>query len=95
MPAHARMRAAAVGRQAVLLFYRRIGLAAVAALASLVEACTPAPPVPLAGPDPADPRTRVPAVSYRSPVGPYVSRRPVEPLPWQDQNDRIAPAPKP
>jgi hypothetical protein len=95
MPAHARMRAAAVGRQATLPIYRWTSLAAVAALASLIEACTPIPPVPLVGPDPADPRTRVPAVAYRSPVGPYVSRRPVEPSPWQDQNDRIAPAPKP
>jgi hypothetical protein len=95
MPALARMRAAAVGRHAMLPIYRWTGLAAVAALASLIEACTPLPPVPLAGPDPADSRTRVPAVAYRSPVGPYVSRRPAEPSPWQDQNDRIAPASKP
>jgi hypothetical protein len=95
MPAHARMRAAAVGRHATLPIYRWSCFAAVAALASLVEACTPIPPVPLAGPDPADPRTRVPAVAYRSPVGPYVSRRPVEPLPWQGQNDSITPAAKP
>jgi hypothetical protein len=74
---------------------RWIEIAAVAALASIVEACTPPPPVPLAGPDPADPRTRVPAAAYRSAVGPYESRRPVEPQPWQNQNDRTAPAPKP
>jgi hypothetical protein len=95
MPAHARMRAAAIARPMVSPTYRWTGLAAVAALSLLIEACTPIPPVPLAGPDPADPRTRVPAVAYRSPIGPYVSRRPVEPSPWQDQNDRIAPAPKP
>ena len=52
MPAHARMRAAAVGRQATLPIYRWTCFAAVAALASLIEACTPIPPVPLAGPDP-------------------------------------------
>jgi hypothetical protein len=70
-------------------------LAAFVALASFIAACTPPPPAPLAGPDPANPAMRVPAVAYRSVVGPYQSRRPVEPQPWQDQNDRIAPAPKP
>jgi hypothetical protein len=95
MLAHARARAVAVACRTALPTFRWIGLAAVAALASVIAACTPPPPVPLAGPDPADPRTRVPAVAYRSPVGPYVSRRPVEPSSWQDQNDRIAPAPKP
>jgi hypothetical protein len=95
MLAHARARAAAVARQKALPTFRWINLAAIAALALVIAACTPVPLAPLAGPDPADPRTRVPAVAYRSPVGPYVSRRPVEPLPWQDQNDRIAPAPKP
>jgi hypothetical protein len=69
--------------------------AAFVALASFVVACTPPPPAPLAGPDPADPRTRVPPVAYRSAVGPYESRRPVEPQPWQGQNDRVAPAPQP
>ena len=95
MLAHARMRAGAVARPAPSPTYRWTSLAAVAVLALLIEACTPVPPMPLAGPDPADPRARVPAVAYRSPVGPYVSRRPVEPSPWQDQNDRIAPVPKP
>jgi hypothetical protein len=94
MPAHARLRAAVVGQQSTAIF-RWTSLATVAALASLIEACTPIPPVPLVGPDPADPRSRVPAVAYRSPLGPYVSRRPVEPTPWRDQNDRIAPTPKP
>jgi len=54
--------------------------AAVAALVLLIAACTPVPSTPLAGPDPANPRARVPALAYRSPVEPYVSRRPVDPL---------------
>ena len=94
MLAHARRRVAA-HRRTSLSITRRIGLAAVAAVASAVEACTPPPPLPLAGPDPADPRTRVPAITYRSAVSSYESRRPAEPRPWQDQNDPIAPAPKP
>jgi hypothetical protein len=94
MLAHARRRVA-VHRHTSSTITRWIGLAAVAALASTIEACTPPPPVPLAGPDPADPRTRVPGVAYRSAVGPYESRRPVEPQPWQDQNDRGGLAPKP
>jgi hypothetical protein len=95
MLAHARTRAAPVARQTASPRYQWIRLAAIAALASVIQSCAPARPLPLAGPDPADPRARVPPVAYRSPVGPYVSRRPVDPLPWQDQNDRIAPAPKP
>ncbi len=95
MLAHARTRSAAIARPIALPTYRRVGLAAIASLALVLEACTPVPPAPLAGPDPTDPRTRVPAVAYRSPVGPYESRRPVDPSSWQDQNDRNAPAPKP
>jgi hypothetical protein len=95
MLAHARTRATAFARQTTLPKYRWARLAAVAALVLFIEACTPVPPVPLAGPDPANPHARVPALAYRSPVEPYVSRRPVDPLPWQGQNDRSAPASKP
>jgi len=28
-------------------------------------------------------------------IGPYQSQRPVEPAPWREQNEQIAPAPKP
>jgi hypothetical protein len=95
MLAHTRTRAAAVPRHAALPTYRWAKLSVAASLALLAVACTPVPPAPLAGQDPADPGSRVPAAAYRTPVGPYVSRRPVEPSPWQDQNDRTAPAPKP
>ena len=49
---------------------------------------------PYGGPDPADPEARVPAVRYRSAVGPYERLRPVEPAPWREQNERVAPKPK-
>jgi hypothetical protein len=52
----------------------------------------PAPPV--AGPNPADPGAPAPPVRYRSTVGPYRGRRPVEPAPWSEQNQRVAPQPK-
>lgn len=42
-------------------------------------------------PDPADPNARVSAVGYRSGLGAYRSQRPVEPRPWREQNDRVAP----
>jgi hypothetical protein len=95
MLAHARTRAAAVARQTASSKDRWGRLAAAAALVLLIAACTPVPSVPLAGPDPANPHARVPALAYRSPVEPYVSRRPVDPLPWQGQSDRSAPASKP
>ena len=64
--------------------------------AVVVSACSAAPPPPpLAGADPADPASRVPAASYRSAIGPYASQRPVEPKPWIEQNQTIAPQEKP
>jgi hypothetical protein len=95
MLAHARMRAAVVARRTAVPSYRWASLSAVMSLALLAAACAPAPSLPLAGPDPADPNARVPGVAYRSPVAPYVSRRPVEPSAVQNQDDRTDPAPKP
>jgi hypothetical protein len=94
MFAHARTRAAGFGRQRMHSIRRFAALVAAAAVAALA-ACSPPPPVPFAGPDPSDPRARVPAVAYRPAVAPYASQRPVEPLPWRERNDGIAPAPKP
>jgi hypothetical protein len=70
-------------------------LAAVPVLALLLAGCTDAPRVPAAGPDPSDPGARAPRVGYRSTVGSYKSQRPVEPAPWGEQNQRVAPQPKP
>jgi hypothetical protein len=64
----------------------------VAALA--VGGCVPTS-VPLAGGDPADPAARVAGVGYRSTIAPYTSLRPTTPSSWREQNDRVAPAPKP
>jgi hypothetical protein len=68
--------------------------AALTAAAGLLSACGPAT-VPLAGPDPADPTTKVAAVGYRSTIAPYASLRPSTPAPWRERNDRVAPRPAP
>jgi hypothetical protein len=59
--------------------------------ALLVAGWRDAPAPPVAGPNPADPGAPAPSVRYRSTVGPYKSRRPIEPAPWSDQNRRVAP----
>ena len=69
------------------------GLSAVLLCLS-ASACFSTPERPTAGRDPSDPTARAPAVTYRPVLGGYVSQRPVEPAPWREQNDRVAPAPK-
>jgi hypothetical protein len=69
-------------------------LAAVPLLALLLAGCADAPRLPVAGPDPSDPGARAPRVGYRSTIGSYKSQRPVEPAPWGEQNERVAPRPK-
>ena len=64
-------------------------------LAPLTLGCSGAPPPPLAAADPSDPAARAPPVGYRSTIGSYKSQRPVEPAPWGEQNERVAPQPKP
>jgi hypothetical protein len=58
------------------------------------SACLSTPERPVAGPNPSDPNARAPATAYRPVLGGYVSQRPVEPAPWRQQNDRVAPAEK-
>ena len=71
------------------------GKAALVFLLALLNAgCASVPPRPSIGADPADAAARVPAVRYRSTIGPYTSQRPVDPEPWVEQNDRVAPAPR-
>ena len=65
---------------------------ALLAVLALLEGCA-VPPAPLAGWHPANPDAPVPPVAYRA--TPHVSQRPVEPATWSEQNDRVAPRPKP
>ncbi|HWL18861.1 MAG TPA: hypothetical protein VNS33_04270 [Bradyrhizobium sp.] len=50
---------------------------------------------PLTGADPADPGAKVAGVGYRSTIAPYTGLRPTAPSAWREQNDRVAPTPKP
>jgi len=60
-------------------------------LAALIAGCWAVPPAPVAGADPSDPSARTRSVEYRSTVAPYKSQRPVEPKPWQEQNQQVTP----
>jgi hypothetical protein len=96
MSAHIRAFDAADESAVARLFQIRSGaIAAVSALALLLAGCSDPPRLPVAGADPADPGARTPPVGYRSTVGSYKSQRPADPTPWGEQNERVAPAPKP
>ena len=62
-----------------------------AGLCLLAAACSTPPDRLAAGPGPADPNVRGSAASYRPVLSGYTSQRPVEPAPWREQNDRVAP----
>jgi hypothetical protein len=95
MPWHLQAYPAAFARPWMTPFLRRLGkLAMIPLLASLASSCTTAPGAPLVGYDPSNPQARTPSIRYHSTVAPYASRRPVEPAPWQGQNERATPAPK-
>jgi hypothetical protein len=66
----------------------------VLALALLAAGCTLPPATPFAGSDPSDPEAPAPRVRYSPTTAPYTRQRPVEPAPWREQNERVAPAPK-
>ena len=69
-------------------------LVGMAVTALTLGGCLPAA-APLAGADPADPGAKVAGAGYRSTIAPYTSLRPTAPSSWREQNDRVAPAPKP
>lgn len=62
-----------------------------AGLCLLAAACSTPPDRLAADSGPANPDVRSSVASYRSVLGGYTSQRPVEPAPWREQNDRVAP----
>jgi hypothetical protein len=64
-------------------------------LALLTAACAVSTAQPLAGLDPADPEVAVPPVRAASTLGSYISQRPVDPAPWRERNERVAPKTNP
>lgn len=85
-------RSAAAKRRSALWRYRLP--AALAACALLTQGCASIPQQPFDGANASDPEARVPPAVYRPVLGNYSSQRPVEPAPWRERNDRVAPAPK-
>jgi len=72
---------------------RRSALAATFGVATGLLAGCAAPAVPIAGANPIEASSPVPRVGYRSTTAGYRSQRPVDPAPWIQQNERIAPNP--
>jgi hypothetical protein len=95
MPCPLPARSAAFERRIMPLHPTLIRLATALALAVLTQGCSGAPTSPFVGPEPSNPFARTPPAAYRSTIDPYVSRRPAEPDPWRQQNERVAPSPKP
>ena len=69
-------------------------LAAAVLLIILLAGCAEAPKT-ISRPDPSNALERVAAVSYKSAIAPFRSQRPVQPARWRQQNEQVAPAPKP
>lgn len=98
MPAHLRTRLAGRGPRGTPFIPSRpyVPLAGSVFALLLLASCSGTPlRTPVVGTDPSDPRTRVPPAAYRSVTRGYSSQRPVEPRPWLEQNDHVAPAPQP
>ena len=82
-------RAAATGGKGKHHWRARFGLIAAALAALMAGGCAAAPPAAILAA--ADPSTPVPAARYSSVTAPYTRQRPVEPLPWRERNERVAP----
>jgi hypothetical protein len=95
MFAHFRAKTTALRGRYLALFQKQLAPTfGVVALCLLTAACVATPNKSFVGPDPSDPGVRIPPARYRSTIGNYTSRRPVEPMPWREQNERVTPAPK-
>ena len=79
----------------MLALFRAVS-ATPAAIALLTFGCTWTPPSPpQTGPDPADAASQVRPITDTPVLGPYQSFRPVTPRSWREQNERVAPPPRP
>lgn len=82
-------RAAATGGKNKFDRKARLGLIGAALAALTAGGCAAAPPASILAA--ADPSSPVPAARYSSVAAPYTRQRPVEPLPWRERNQRVAP----
>jgi hypothetical protein len=73
---------------------KHIGLVTGAALMVMGAVGAAAQPPTLGDRDPSDPFQPVPPATYRPVTSGLQSFRPVEPLPWGGQNQKVAPQPK-
>lgn len=72
---------------------RRLPLAL--CLLALIGCTTEPPPSPYSGADPATAASQAAPVTDTDVLGNYVSRRPVSPGSWREQNERVAPRRQP
>jgi hypothetical protein len=66
----------------------------IVAMGLSLAACLAMPSERLAAAEPSNPKERVPAARYRPVLGGYMSQRPVEPAPWRERNESVAPKPR-
>lgn len=66
-------------------------LLAMLGLLLALPSCTARPPFGIVGADPSDPGTVVPSTAYSPVTSGHVSRRPVDPAPWGQMNQQVAP----
>jgi hypothetical protein len=97
MFAHIGMQPAARGPRGTASILRRLGPPWAACVLALVTAACSAslPSAPLGAVHPADAQAPAPRAAYRPVIGTYRAARPVDPKPWAEQNQNVAPAERP